>query len=95
MSINRKTRNIALTIEQDNFIADLVDSGQYQSASEVVRAGLRLLDHDIERHRAEIDQIRKSINASVQAIKEGRYTEGTPEEVIGSIFEEALKEINE
>jgi antitoxin ParD1/3/4 len=36
-------RNVSLTAELNAFICAQVGSGQYQNASEVVRAGLRLL----------------------------------------------------
>ncbi|MDO9714069.1 type II toxin-antitoxin system ParD family antitoxin [Paracraurococcus lichenis] len=43
------TRNFSLTPELDRYIREQVTSGHYSSASEVVRAGLRLL---IERDHA-------------------------------------------
>lgn len=43
------TRNIALTPVLEEFIREQVASGHYSNASEVVRAGLRLL---IERNQA-------------------------------------------
>lgn len=36
--------NVALTKHYENLIADLVASGRYNNASEVVRAGLRALE---------------------------------------------------
>ncbi|HEY8382998.1 MAG TPA: type II toxin-antitoxin system ParD family antitoxin, partial [Microvirga sp.] len=41
--ILRKTRNVSLTPELEEFIDNTVASGRYRSASEVVRAALRLL----------------------------------------------------
>ncbi|MCC7274072.1 MAG: type II toxin-antitoxin system ParD family antitoxin, partial [Alphaproteobacteria bacterium] len=35
------TRNVVITEAQDRMIADLVEQGRYQNASEVLRAGLR------------------------------------------------------
>ena len=41
---NLKIMNIALTRHFEEMIAQLVASGRYNNSSEVVRAGLRLLD---------------------------------------------------
>ncbi|WP_165068929.1 type II toxin-antitoxin system ParD family antitoxin [Paludisphaera rhizosphaerae] len=44
------TRNIKLTEHFDRFVEEQVEAGRYQDASEVLRAGLRLLER---RTRAE------------------------------------------
>ena len=44
--INRKTMNISLTPELERSVVDRVASGRYRSASEVVRAALRLLERE-------------------------------------------------
>jgi antitoxin ParD1/3/4 len=41
-----KSLNVSLTPELSRFISSRVASGRYQTASEVVRAALRLLDRD-------------------------------------------------
>ncbi|WP_090563691.1 type II toxin-antitoxin system ParD family antitoxin [Belnapia rosea] len=46
----RKTRNVSLTPEMEALIDRRVASGRFRSASEVVRAALRLLKED-ERKR--------------------------------------------
>lgn len=43
MALKVKPRNVSLTLENDAFIVALVASGRFGSASEVVRAALRLL----------------------------------------------------
>jgi antitoxin ParD1/3/4 len=48
--MNVKTRNVSLTPEIDAFIGGQITSGRYNSASEVVRAALRLLEEQ-ERRR--------------------------------------------
>jgi antitoxin ParD1/3/4 len=45
----RKTRNVSLTPELETLVDSKVASSRYRSASEVVRAALRLLD---ERERS-------------------------------------------
>ena len=46
MPRDRKTRNVSLTPELEAFIEGRVVTGRYRSASEVVRAALRLLEED-------------------------------------------------
>ena len=46
-----QTRNVSLTAELNAFIRTQVASGQYQNASEVVRAGLRLLQRQEQRNQ--------------------------------------------
>lgn len=49
MAIQRTTLNVSLTPELERFIAARVASGRYQTASEVVRAALRLLEQNDSR----------------------------------------------
>jgi antitoxin ParD1/3/4 len=39
--------NVSVTQHLDHFVADQVASGRFASASEVVRAGLRLLEREL------------------------------------------------
>ena len=39
--------NVSLTEQLCEFVADQVDSGRFRTASEVVRAGLRLLQQEL------------------------------------------------
>ena len=52
MSATVKTRNVSLTPEIEAFVAGRVASGRFRSASEVVRAALRLLEEDERRREA-------------------------------------------
>ena len=47
MATQRTTLNVSLTPELNQFITSLVQSGDYKSASEVVREGLRLLQRRV------------------------------------------------
>ncbi|HYE60570.1 MAG TPA: type II toxin-antitoxin system ParD family antitoxin [Phycisphaerales bacterium] len=42
----RETMNVSLPPAQEQFVRDQVASGRYQTASEVVREGLRLLERE-------------------------------------------------
>ncbi|MCI0755803.1 type II toxin-antitoxin system ParD family antitoxin [Teichococcus vastitatis] len=43
---SRSSLNVSLTPELTDYVAAQVASGRYRSASEVIRAGLRLLQRD-------------------------------------------------
>lgn len=47
----RISKNVSLTPELESFVDRQVASGRYQTASEVVRAGLRLLQAEEDRAR--------------------------------------------
>jgi antitoxin ParD1/3/4 len=65
--------NISLTPELEQLVERKVSSGMYQTASEVVREGLRLL---VERDRR-METLRKDIQAGFDAIERGEYTDYT------------------
>ena len=44
--MQRQTMNVSLPPAQEQFVRDQVASGRYQTASEVVRDGLRLLERE-------------------------------------------------
>lgn len=69
----RTTQNISLTERWARFVQSHVDSGRYQSASEVVRAGLRLLEErDLER-AAVRNRLRDSIQEGLEQAKRGEF----------------------
>ena len=75
--------NVSLTPELERYVQEKVESGMYQTASEVVRDGLRLLkERDEERARFWAD-VNKKIEEGLESLRAGRYVEATPE-----LFEE-------
>lgn len=52
MPVTLKTRNVSLTPEIEAFIAGRIACGRFRSASEVVRAALRLLEEDEHQREA-------------------------------------------
>jgi len=84
------TRNINLTDALDRFVAEQVESGQFQNASEVVRAGLRLL-HDEEQRRArKLELLRQAVQEGWDSFDRG---EGIVVQDIDAFFAEIDEEI--
>ena len=53
--------SVSLSSHQQEFVENLVNSGRYQGVSEVVRAGLRLLEEREEKHRALIKRLEAAV----------------------------------
>lgn len=88
------TRAIDLTDRHDRFIEDAVASGDFQNASEVVCAGLRLLERQRREDEAKLEALRAAVQVGIDEIKRGEYTELEPHEIsdyIRSLDEEAKR----
>lgn len=69
------TRNISLTAEQDAFIAKIVETGDYQNASEAVRDALRLLQQRRREDGLRIRALRAQLEAGADALERGDFLE--------------------
>lgn len=65
------TRNINLTEHFDHFIERGVASGEFQNASEVVRAGLRLLERQQREERARLEALREAARLGFEQLDRG------------------------
>ena len=66
------TRNVNLTDELDRFVAEKLASGRYENASEVVRAGLRMLEREEREYEAKLVALRAAIDeGDASGIAEG------------------------
>lgn len=61
--------NVSLTPELEQFVCDKVDTGMYQTASEVVREGLRLLKNRDDR------QLRADVRSGFELAERGEFTD--------------------
>lgn len=68
--------NVNLGSAFDNFIADLLKTGLYQSQSEVVREGLRLLKEKEELKNLRLAELRKEIAIGSEQADRGEFVDG-------------------
>jgi antitoxin ParD1/3/4 len=61
---------------QAEFLADCVASGRYQSTSEVVREGLRLLQDRHRRREADLGRVRALIQEGADQLDRGEVVDG-------------------
>jgi len=57
--------SVALSPHFESFIQELVESGRYNNASEVVRAGLRLLEDQYAHAKLQHEEMRTAIAAGL------------------------------
>ncbi len=68
--------NVHLGSVFDEFVADLLKGGQYQSQSEILRDGLRLLKEREEVKQMRLSALQKEIAAGMEQADQGQFVDG-------------------
>lgn len=79
------TRNVVLTDHQAALIEQLVISGQYQNASEVLRDGLRLIERREREEALKLDALRLALDEAEKAVAAGDIHNYSP-----TLFDEEI-----
>lgn len=90
------TRNVNLTDHFERLIEDAVAAGEFQNASEVVRAGLRLLERQRRDDAAKLEALRAAVQVAIDQSERGECIELKPHEIsdfIRQLSEEASREV--
>jgi len=82
------TRNVVLTERPEELIETLVKSGRYQTASELLRDGLRLVEQREAEDAVKLKVLRAAARVGVGALERGEFKEF-------STFEELQAYLNE
>ena len=82
------TRNVVLTDHQEALVGNLVQSGRYQNASEVLREGLRLVEQREAENTARLDALRQAVDSGIRDITEGRFNPLSTRDQIASYMDE-------
>jgi antitoxin ParD1/3/4 len=83
--------NVHLTPELEQMVQKKVKTGRYNSASEVMREALRLMDDRDQLKAMQKEELRKKIAAGLKSLDEGRGVDG--EAVFARIEAELDEEI--
>ena len=78
----RTSLNVCLTPELDQFVQSRVASGRYQTASEVVREGLRLLEEREQERDTALSELRAKIRRGAEQADRGELLDAD------AVFEE-------
>ncbi len=89
------TRNINLTEHYDRFVEEQIDAGKYKNASEVLRAGLRLLEQQTQTEEEKLSLLRKLADDGFRSLDQGQglsmASEGSLRKAIAKIGRRAAK----
>ena len=78
----RISLNVSLTPELEHFVQARVASGLYQTASEVIREGLRLLEERERARETALEELRAKIRRGIEQADRGELLDGD------AVFEE-------
>ncbi|WP_114968115.1 type II toxin-antitoxin system ParD family antitoxin [Rhodoferax ferrireducens] len=67
------TRNVVLTDHQAHFVEQLVTSGRYQNASEVLREGLRLVERRESEDDMRLAALREAVRIGIADVDAGAF----------------------
>jgi antitoxin ParD1/3/4 len=65
--------NVSLTTELENFVSAKVESGRYNSASEVVREALRLLEEHDGARAAQLAGFNQELGRRLSTLDQGKH----------------------
>jgi antitoxin ParD1/3/4 len=72
----RTTMNVSLTPELEKFVESRVATGRYQTASEVVREGLRLLEEQERQREAGFQALKNKLKRGAAQAERGELVAG-------------------
>lgn len=80
--------NVSLTPELEAFVHRKVESGMYNSASEVIRESLRLLEEREWIKERRLEEIRREVKKGLDQIRKGEFIQLNSDEELNDFFED-------
>jgi antitoxin ParD1/3/4 len=85
------TRNVVLTEHQARLVDSLVSSGRFQNASEVLRAGLRLIEREEVEAQTRLDALRDAARAGLSDAQAGRLRSFSSAQALGEYLDSLVE----
>lgn len=85
------TRNVVLSDRQQQMVEDLVHSGRYQNASEVLREGLRLIEERERLEETKRQALKQAARQGWADVAAGRYVDVADEQLEDFIGQMGLR----
>ena len=83
------TRNVVLIEHHSELIEHLVNSWRYQNASEVLRAGLRMVEESEAQYRIRIGQLRDAVQEGFNDVDQGKVQTFAADEAAEYLIDQA------
>jgi len=82
------TMNVNLTPELTRFVCEGVASGDYASASELVRDALRLLKRDREMEKEKLEILRREISLGIEQAECGEFSDRSIDDIVADVLKD-------
>jgi len=79
------TMNVSLPKALAEFVEEAVASGQYGTASEVVRDGLRMLREERAAYEEKLAILRREIQIGVDEVRAGKFSDRSVMEILAEV----------
>lgn len=89
------TRNVNLTDHYNSYVSEQLEAGRYKNASEVMRAGLRLLERQDAEDMAKLEALRRDAELGLKDYENGNYTVIDSKEARDKMFADIAKKVDE
>jgi antitoxin ParD1/3/4 len=85
MELPMPTMNVSLPAALAEFVEKEVASGQYSTASEVVRDGLRILQRERAAHEERLAILRREIQIARDEVDAGQFSEASVMDILAEV----------
>lgn len=80
------TMNVSLTEEMVEFVESEISSGDYVSASEVVRAALRVMRHEKELAETKLGLLRAEVDIGLGQAERGEFSDRSVDDIVSAVL---------